>query len=64
MKRIKVEIVNQSGTQRKFAQEVGIHETTLSNIISGVLQANEDQKELIVKALGGRYTWDELMEEI
>lgn len=62
MNRLKLEIVNQYGSQRKFALSLPMHETTLSNIISGILAPNEDQKELIVKALG--IEWNELIQKI
>lgn len=62
MKRLKVEITNKFGSQRKFAKVVGIHESTISNIILDAMAPSDSQKEVIEKALDR--TWEELIEEI
>jgi uncharacterized protein involved in tellurium resistance len=62
MQRIKVEINDQYGSQRKFAQSIGLHETTVSNILSGAMEPSDDQKQMIVKALGLK--WNKLIENI
>jgi len=62
MQRIKVEIADQYGSQRKFAQVVGVHEVTLSNILTGAMEPSDEQKGMIVKALGLK--WNKLIENI
>ena len=62
MQRIKVEITDQYGSQRKFAQSIGLHETTVSNILSGAMEPSDEQRGLIVKALGLK--WNKLIENI
>jgi plasmid maintenance system antidote protein VapI len=62
MNRLKVEISDQFGSQRKFAQAVQIHETTISNIVVGIFEPSEEQREKIVKVLG--LSWDKLIKEI
>ena len=62
MQRIKVEINDQYGSQRKFAQSIGLHETTVSNILSGAMEPSDEQKQVMVKALG--VEWNKLIETI
>ena len=62
MQRIKVEIIDQFKTQRDFAKAIGLHETTVSNILSKAMEPSEEQKVLFVKALGIK--WNELIKEI
>jgi transcriptional regulator with XRE-family HTH domain len=62
MQRLKVEIMDQFGSQRKFAQEIGLHETTVSNIVSGAFQPSEEQQAIIAKGLG--VDWDKLIEQV
>jgi plasmid maintenance system antidote protein VapI len=62
MKRIRIEIINQFGSQRKFAKAIELHETTVSNILSGAMEATEDYQQKFVKALG--FKWSELNKEI
>jgi transcriptional regulator with XRE-family HTH domain len=62
MQRIVVEIKDQYVTQRRFAQAVQIHETTISNIISGALVPSEEQQAVISKGLG--VEWDKLIEQV
>ena len=62
MQRLKIEIIDQFVSQRKFAQTTGIHESTISNIILGVMAPSEEQRETIVKVLG--ISWDDLIKNI
>jgi transcriptional regulator with XRE-family HTH domain len=62
MQRLFKEIHDQFGSQRKFAQETGMHETTISNILRGCTGVSEEYKELISKTLG--IEWDELIKDI
>ena len=62
MQRLYKEILDQYGTQRKFAQTIGIHETTMSNILRGCTGISEEHKELISKYLG--ISWDDLIQKI
>lgn len=62
MIRLKVEIIDQYGSQRKFAHIVDIHETTMSNILRGQTGISEEYREKIVKALG--LSWEELIKEL
>ena len=62
MQRIKIEIIDQYETQRKFAKAINLHETTVSNILSGALEPNDEQKALIEKALGVK--WSNLIKQI
>jgi len=62
MLRIRKEIADKFKTQRNMAEEIELHETTISNIIAGVLIANNTQREKISKALG--VSFEELMKEI
>jgi transcriptional regulator with XRE-family HTH domain len=59
--KLKFAILEKFGNQRKFAQAVDIHEVTISNIISGVHNPNNEQREIISKALGIEF--DELTAE-
>jgi hypothetical protein len=62
MNRLKVEIVKQFDSQRRFAKATGIHESTVSNIVSLVMAPSEIQQGIIEKFLG--LSWEELMKEI
>ena len=62
MLRLKKEIYDKYGSQRKLSQETGIHETSISNIIYGILIPSDENKELLEKSLG--VSWEELMKEV
>jgi transcriptional regulator with XRE-family HTH domain len=62
MLRLKKEIYDKFGSQRKLSAATGIHETSISNIICGILEPSEENKELLEKALD--LSWEELMKEI
>ena len=59
--KLKFAIIEKFGNQRKFSQAVDIHEVTISNIISGVHNPNDEQREKISKSLG--IEWDELIKD-
>jgi ribosome-binding protein aMBF1 (putative translation factor) len=62
MLRIRKEISDKFKTQRSMSEAIELHETTISNIIGGILRPNDSQKEKFEKALG--LSWEELMKEI
>ena len=59
--KLKLSIWEKFGSQRKFAKKIGIHEVTLSNIISGAMEPSDEQKELIAGGL--KEKWDNLITE-
>lgn len=62
MQRLRIEIIDQFGSQRKFAQAVQIHETTISNIVIGAMEPSVEQQEKISKTLG--LEWDKLIQQV
>ena len=62
MLRIRKEISDKFKTQRSMSEAIELQETTISNIIGGILRPNDSQKEKFEKALG--LSWEELMKEI
>ena len=62
MQRLRVEIIDQYKSQREFARTIGLHETTVSNIVSGAMEPSEEQKALFIKALG--LEWGKLIKHI
>lgn len=40
------------GAQRRLAKELGIHESTLSNVVNGRINPDADLQEALARALG------------